>query len=112
MIPITVPYSANIQYKMGEKYFIPEVNTNSEWLLLTGRKHLLSKEEEDGVKTKQLQAIKANQLLLIDVFTGWSGPCNAVEGHLRRMRHSNVEAPDCLALARQNYHFFVIIDTW
>lgn len=73
-----------------------------EWLLLTGRRSLLTKEDEDKIKAKlpHLQSIKANQLLLIDVFTGWSGPCNAVESHLRRMRHSFVEVPDCLALAR------------
>ena len=38
--------------------------------------------------------------MLIDIFTGWSGPCNAIESHLRRMRNSFVEAPNCLALAR------------
>ena len=44
--------------------------------------------------------VKANQLLVIDVYTEWSGPCTAVESHLRRLRHSFVEAPDTLALAR------------
>ena len=87
---------------MGEKYIIPEVNNNNEWLLLTGRRSLLTKEDEEKIKSKtpQLQAIKDKQLMLIDVFTGWSGPCNAVESHLRRMRNSFVEAPNCLALAR------------
>ena len=44
--------------------------------------------------------IKPGQLLVIDVYTEWSGPCSAVESHLRRLRHSYVEAPDTLALAR------------
>ena len=37
---------------------------------------------------------------VVDVYTEWSGPCFAVESHLRRLRHSFVEAPDTLALAR------------
>ena len=85
--------------KMGEKYIIPEVSTNQEWLFLTGRSAYLSKDEEDRVKGR-IHPIKPHQIMLIDIFTEWSGPCMAVEGHLRRLRHSFVEAPDCLALAR------------
>ena len=85
--------------KMGEKYVIPEVSTNQEWLFLTGRSAYLSPDEETKVSNK-IHPIKNHQIMLIDIFTGWSGPCLAVEGHLRRLRHSFVEAPDCLALAR------------
>lgn len=87
---------------MSEKYIIPEVTSNQEWLLLTDRRTHLTTDEEAKTKAKSphLQSIKSHQLMVIDVFTGWSGPCNAVESHLRRLRHSFVEAPDCLALAR------------
>ena len=85
--------------KMGEKYVIPEVSTNQEWMFLTGRSAYLSQAEETKVQNK-IHPIKPHQIMLIDIFTGWSGPCLAVEGHLRRLRHSFVEAPDCLALAR------------
>ena len=87
---------------MGEKYVIPEVTNNKEWLMLTGRRSYLTKEDEDQIKSKcpHLKPVKPHQLLLIDVFTGWSGPCSAVESHLRRLRQSLVEDPDCLALAR------------
>ena len=90
---------------MGEKYVIPEVSSNKEWFWLTGRKNThLTKEDEDKVKanckSSHLKPIQPNQLLLIDVFTGWSGPCLAVESHLRRMRNSFVEAPNCMQLAR------------
>lgn len=44
--------------------------------------------------------VRRNQLLVIDVYTEWSGPCFAVESHLRKLRHSFVDAPDTLALAR------------
>ena len=44
--------------------------------------------------------------MLIDVFTGWSGPCLAVESHLRRMRNSFVEAPNCLYLGRDHLASF------
>ena len=87
---------------MGEKYVIPEVISNSEWLLLTGRMKDLTKEEVDQAKARcpHIVPVKEKQILLVDIFTGWSGPCNAVESHLRRMRNSFVEYPDCLALAR------------
>ncbi len=87
---------------MGEKYIIPEVTSNQEWLVLTGQSALITKEDEDKARTRSshLQPIKPHQLLLIDIYTGWSGPCYAIESHLRRLRHSFVEAPDCLALAR------------
>jgi hypothetical protein len=48
--------------------------------------------------------VKPNQLLVIDVYTEWSGPCAAVESHLRRLRHSFVDAPDTLALARCRFY--------
>ena len=44
--------------------------------------------------------------MLIDVFTGWSGPCLAVESHLRRMRNSFVEAPNCLYLGPDHLSSF------
>ena len=39
-------------------------------------------------------------MLLFDVFSSWSGPCAAMEGHLRRLRLQFVTTPDCLALAK------------
>ena len=39
-------------------------------------------------------------MLLIDVYSKWTGPCIAVESYLRRIRHAFVEAPDSLVLAR------------
>ena len=72
---------------MNEKYVIPEIHSNAEWYFLTNRKSFLSKREEDKIKSNKalsLVEIKENQLLLIDVFTNWSGPCIAVESHLRR----------------------------
>ena len=44
--------------------------------------------------------VKDKQILLIDVYTKWTGPCIAVESYLRRIRHAFVEAPDSLVLAR------------
>ena len=88
---------------MGEKYVISEVSSNMQWLMLTGQLSThLTKGDDIKLKSeiKNLTPIKPNQLLLIDIFTGWSGPCTAVESHLRRMRNSFVEAPYCLALAR------------
>lgn len=91
---------------MGDKATIPEVNCNREWFWLTGRKNThLTKEDEEKIKDKagsssHLKPIQEKQLMLIDVFTGWSGPCLAVESHLRRMRNSFVEAPNCLYLVR------------
>jgi hypothetical protein len=87
---------------MNEKYVIPEIGSNIEWLFLTGRQPHLTDEEEEQLKVKcpHLSPIKAEQVLLMDVYNRWSGPCNAVESHLRRMRNSFVEAPYCLALAR------------
>lgn len=40
------------------------------------------------------------QVLLVDIFPAWGGPCLAVESHLRKMRHSGVPNPEALALAR------------
>jgi len=47
-----------------------------------------------------LNPVRGDQLLVVDVYTEWSGPCLAVESHLRKLRHSFVDAPDTLALAR------------
>ena len=44
--------------------------------------------------------VKDKQILLIDVYTKWTGPCVAAESYLRRIRHAFVEAPDALVLAR------------
>ena len=44
--------------------------------------------------------VKDRQILLVDVYTKWTGPCVAVESYLRRIRHAFVEAPDSLVLAR------------
>ena len=44
--------------------------------------------------------VKDKQVLLIDVYTKWTGPCVAVESYLRRIRHAFVEAPESLVLAR------------
>ena len=44
--------------------------------------------------------MKERQVLLIDVYTKWTGPCVAVESYLRRIRHAFVEAPESLVLAR------------
>ena len=62
---------------MNEKYVIPEIHSNSEWYYLTGRKALISQEDENKIKSKKLQLdpVKEHQVLLIDVFTYWSGPC-------------------------------------
>ena len=77
-----------------EKYTIPEINSEHEWLHLTGQTppNLLVKQAFHSVKPKQI--------LVIDIYSSWSGPCSAMEGHLRRMRHQFVETPDCLALAK------------
>ena len=87
---------------MGEKYVIAEVSSNAQWELLTGQSinHVNSKDVKLKSEFKNLTPIKPNQLMLIDIFTGWSGPCIAIESHLRRMRNSFVEAPTCLVLAR------------
>ena len=47
-----------------------------------------------------LAPVKDNQVLLIDVYSKWTGPCIAAESYLRRIRHAFVEAPECLVLAR------------
>ena len=47
-----------------------------------------------------ISPIKEGQILLIDIYTKWTGPCIAVESYLRRIRHAFVEAPDSLVLAR------------
>ena len=87
---------------MNEKYVIPEVHTLQEWYLLTDRRSWLTKEEEQKIKYKNphLREVQDHQILLCDVYTNWSGPCVAIESHLRRMRHTFVEAPDVLKLAR------------
>ena len=88
---------------MGEKYIIQEANSDREWLYMTGQlNHCLTPEEEGKIKfnSPALSRIKSSQLLLIDVYTKWSGPCLAVESYLRRLRHSFVDAPNCLSLAR------------
>ena len=62
---------------MGEKYVISEVSSNIQWLMLTGQNSThLPKVDEIKLKSesKHLTPIKPNQLLLIDIFTGWSGP--------------------------------------
>ncbi|TRY78166.1 hypothetical protein TCAL_07575 [Tigriopus californicus] len=75
-----------------EKYTIPEITTDDEWMFLTG--------QITNVDHFTFNPIKDEQILLIDVYSAWSGPCSAMEGHLRRMRLSFVETPDALALAK------------
>ena len=89
-------------YNMGEKYVISEVSSNAQWEMITGQNtnHLNTKDVKQKSEFKNLTAIKPNQVMLIDIYTGWSGPCNAIESHLRRMRNSFVEAPNCLALTQ------------
>ena len=81
---------------------ISEVSSNAQWEMITGQSanHLNTTDITKKSQFKNLTAIKPNQVLLIDIYTGWSGPCLAIESHLRRMRNSFVEAPNCLALAR------------
>ena len=87
---------------MNEKYIIPEVSNNAEWYLLTNRKSFITKEEENKIRSRvpSLSEVQDRQVLLIDVFNYWSGPCLAMESHLRRMRHAFREAPEVLKLAR------------
>ena len=65
---------------MGEKYVIAEVSSNAQWELLTGQSinHVNSKDVKLKSEFKNLTPIKPNQLMLIDIFTGWSGPCIAI----------------------------------
>ena len=96
-----------------EKYTIPEVTNDSEWLHLTGQTarsaEIISANNnnnnnnpiENGRNQRhQFNPIKPHQVLIIDIYSSWSGPCSAMEGHLRRMRHQFVATPDCLALAK------------
>ena len=36
----------------------------------------------------------------MDIYSSWSGPCLALEGYLRKLRHQFVENPNCLVLAK------------
>ena len=44
--------------------------------------------------------MEAKQVLLVDIYSSWSGPCLALEGYLRKLRHQFVENPNCLVLAK------------
>ena len=78
-----------------EKYTIPEVSSEEEWLYLTGQAEV----SPTQVKPP-FAALAAKQVLLVDVYSSWSGPCVALEGYLRKLRHQFVENPNCLVLAK------------
>ena len=78
-----------------EKYTIPEIVSEAEWLYLTGQQA-----RRPAASKQSFSPIKPRQILLIDIYSSWSGPCAAMESHLRRMRHQFVATPDCLALAK------------
>ena len=44
--------------------------------------------------------LEAKQVLVVDVYSSWSGSCLALEGYLRKQRHTFVENPNCLVLAK------------
>lgn len=78
-----------------EKYTIPEVSSEEEWLYLTGQA------EAPPTQVKpSFAALASKQVLLVDVYSSWSGPCVALEGYLRKLRHQFVENPNCLVLAK------------
>ena len=52
------------------------------------------------VKKPAFAALEAKQVLLLDIYSSWSGPCLALEGYLRKLRHQFVENPNCLVLAK------------
>ena len=83
---LSVPGLNRKKQKSMEKYTIPEISSEDEWLYLTGQMRPALKQAFNAVKPKQI--------LLIDIYSSWSGPCAAMEGHLRRMRHQFVETPD------------------
>ena len=39
-------------------------------------------------------------LVLVDVYSGWCGPCSSMEAHLKRLRMASIMAEDRVSLAR------------
>ena len=39
-------------------------------------------------------------LVLVDVYSGWCGPCSSMEAHLKRLRMASIMADDRVSLAR------------
>ena len=39
-------------------------------------------------------------LVLVDVYSGWCGPCTSMEAHLKRLRVASIMADDRVSLAR------------
>ena len=39
-------------------------------------------------------------LVLVDVYSGWCGPCSSMEAHLKRLRVASIMAEDRVSLAR------------
>ena len=37
--------------------------------------------------SRKIIPVKENQVLLVDIFNQWTGPCVAAESYLRRMKH-------------------------
>ena len=81
-----------------EKYHLTEIQTNDEWLYLTGQ--ISSSESNSVITNPHLHQLKEDQILLADVYIGWCGPCSAIESYLKRIRTNYITRPNSLVLAK------------